>query len=619
MATTNKYLLCAVFALALAGCAADSDIAAGDDAGKAGKSKAYVTLSLSMDNVAPATRANPQGGEAGDGYERGQSYENVVSSAVAFFYRADGVNASPGTSIDGVAEFNRFTAGDGITTVDKIYTAEPQQVALDNGKYSVIVVANPGDDRWWNGTNLTLGDVRDHIYKEAWKEEVTKDDRGNDIYTYSDFLMASADNATLTITPDATQQDPAEVSANVERVAARIDYNSAKETFPLVDPAYAGGTVQITGAAIVNNLTAGSYLLKRVNTTASDNGVTYLGDETADANGVPTNYVIDPWTADKTELDNSFTIGEATGQPASALYGVWFGGQNSQPADPSQASELLTPAYWAALCTEGDQLASVDGGGTEGYRRIGYTLENTAAPAAAGPRYTTAVVFKARYVPNALPDYNEGQTFFAFGSRLFATLEDMFEAVCGVRPEEVFTNEWLNDHSTYGEIREKASAIPTTDPTGYRDHLLGVLEGHSDDESYKDEPDEDKFILNTIGWQSYTDILGYQATLGEEEGGSGYTIRIDIDEKDTRNMLRPYGVRVYKDAQCYYTWYVRHGNDNDDEAEGTMEHAIVRNNVYKLSVTDVYSLGGDIPGDEGLNVDVYVKDWTLLEQETLPM
>ena len=246
-------------------------------------------------------------------------------------------------------------------------------------------------------------------------------------------------------------------------------------------------------------------------------------------------------------------------------------------------------------------------------------MEGTTAADCAGPRYTTAVVFKARYVPNALPDYNEGQTFFAFGSRLFATLEDMFEAVCGVRPEEVFTNEWLNDHSTYGEIREKASAIPTTDPTGYRDHLLGVLEGHSDDESYKDEPDEDKFILNTIGWQSYTDILGYQATLGEEEGGSGYTIRIDIDEKDTRNMLRPYGVRVYKDAQCYYTWYVRHGNDNDDEAEGTMEHAIVRNNVYKLSVTDVYSLGGDIPGDEGLNVDVYVKDWTLLEQETLPM
>ena len=129
MATTNKYLLCAVFALALAGCAADSDIAAGDDAGKAGKGKAYVTLSLSMDNVAPATRANPTGGEAGDGYERGQSYENVVSSAVAFFFRGNGVNASADTPIDGVAEFNRFTA-DGITPVDEIYTAEPQQVDL---------------------------------------------------------------------------------------------------------------------------------------------------------------------------------------------------------------------------------------------------------------------------------------------------------------------------------------------------------------------------------------------------------------------------------------------------------------------------------------------------------
>ena len=202
--------------------AADGDIAAGDDAGKAGKGKAYVTLSLSMGNVAPASRANPQGGEGGDGYERGQSYENVVSSAVAFFFRGNGVNASAGTPIDGVAEFSQFsTPVDGNNNpVDKIYTTQPQQVDLENGEYSVIVVANPGDQKWWNAGTLTLGDVRDHIYKEAWK-----DANG----TFSDFLMTSAADATLTLTSEATQQDPADVSATVERVAARIDYKTKGE------------------------------------------------------------------------------------------------------------------------------------------------------------------------------------------------------------------------------------------------------------------------------------------------------------------------------------------------------------------------------------------------------
>ena len=414
MATTNKYLLCAVFALAFAGCAADSDIATGDDAGKAGKGKAYVTLSLSMDNVAPGTRANPTGGEAGDGYERGQSYENVVSSAVAFFFRDSGVNAPAGTRIDGVAEFSQFsTPEDGDNNpVDKIYTTQPQQVDLENGEYHVIVVANPGDQKWWNGTTLTLGGVRDHIYKEAWKVDAD----GN----YSNFLMASADDATLNLTPDATQQAPAEVAVNVERVAARIDYNADEQGYECTDSAYTGATVQITGAAIVNNLTAGSYLLKRVADDATGTNMIYLGDETAGSDGVPTNYVIDPWTVAKTEGNPSFTIDGTSGRPASALYGVWFGNQSSQ----TLTSELLKPGYWAALCTPGTALAPVEGG-TPGYNRIGYTLENTTAADCAGPRYSTGVVFKAKFNPadGSIPNYDVGGTFFSLGGHTIWEVE----------------------------------------------------------------------------------------------------------------------------------------------------------------------------------------------------
>lgn len=607
MATTNKYLLCAVFALAFAGCAADGDIAAGDDAGKAGKGKAYVTLSLSMDNVAPATRANPTGGEAGNGYERGQSYENVVSSAVAFFFRADGVNAPAGTPIDGVAEFNRFTAGNGITPVDKIYTAEPQQVALDNGKYSVIVVANPGDDKWWNGTNLTLGDVRDHIYKEAWKMEVTKDDRGNDVYTYSDFLMASADDAMLTLTSEATEEEPAKVSANVERVAARIDYNADEQGYKCTDPAYTGATVQITGAAIVNNLTAGSYLLKRVADDATGTNMIYLGDETADANGVPTNYVIDPWTVAKTEGNDSFTIDGTSGRPASALYGVWFGNQNLTVIDPSGVSELLTPGYWDKLCTMGTPLATVTGD-IEYYNRIGYTLENTTAADCAGPRYTTGVVFKAKFNPANVPNY-AGGTFFSRGSTLYAFMEDMMEAVYGEFQFAQFKN-MIDVNSTWGYILAWANTLYSEDPSGYVDFLKAECAKH--DQAAK-VTDAEK---NSLYWSAYMlNECGYSV----ENTDGTLVVKLNQNGKNTRTALRPHGVRTYEDGQCYYTWWVRHGNDNKDETNGVMEYGIVRNNVYKLNVESVYSIGGDIPGEEGLNVEVYVKDWTLLETETLPM
>ncbi|MBM6677012.1 fimbria major subunit, partial [Olsenella uli] len=66
-------------------------------------------------------------------------------------------------------------------------------------------------------------------------------------------------------------------------------------------------------------------------------------------------------------------------------------------------------------------------------------------------------------------------------------------------------------------------------------------------------------------------------------------------------------------------WWLRHSNNNDDTTNGVMEYAIVRNNIYKVNVTGVYSLGGDIPGDEELRANVYVKDWEGLDPETLPM
>lgn len=390
---------CAVTLAALSAGCTQTDLTDGLTGGGA-KIGSYVTLSLTTPS-APAMRDNPTGGEQGDGTETGQDYENAVKSAVAFFYQGSGVNDAAAIPIQAAVEF-RFSESQAVAGeagIDRVYTTTPQSVDLDNGTYQVLLVANPGTDDWWSGKSLTLGDVRNHIQKEAWKQE-----NGS----YSDFVMTSAADASLTLNFN-PQDNPATATVNVERMAARLDYQ-ADGSYTCQDPQYSNATVEITGAALVNNLTAGSYLTKRVATDVNGTtGLSYLGDETLDA-GVQTNYVLDPWTAQKKAGNNSFTIGDATARPASALYGVWF---DDSWADPNQ---------WASYVKAGTPVP--DG---SDWQRIGYTLENTTAATEAGSRYSTGVVFKAQFHPQGLPNYTDGATFFSYGTNLYASMEDMMQ------------------------------------------------------------------------------------------------------------------------------------------------------------------------------------------------
>lgn len=372
---------CLLMASLAAGCAQE-DIDTAPSGGGGMSASSYVSLSFASQQSTP-TRSNPNGGETGDGLETGQDNENAITSAVAFFYQGDkGVNSDGNTSINAAVSFtvgNYTTPGNGI---DRTYTTSPQQVDLKNGTYNVIVVANPGAD-WWTGKSLTLDDVRNHIQTTAWTASGSN---------YSDFVMTSAADATLTLNSN-PESDPAKATVNVERMAARLDYK-AEASYTCTDPAYTGATVEITGAALVNNLTAGSYIIKRVADDVNGTNLSYLGNETADENGAATNYVLDPWTASKN----------------GNLYGTWFMNGSSDPN------------WWAGY---------VQPGTSETWQRIGYTLENTTAADAAGSDYSTGVVFKATFHPKGVANYQGGATFFALGTHLFASMEDMMTYVYG--------------------------------------------------------------------------------------------------------------------------------------------------------------------------------------------
>lgn len=551
---------CLLMASLAAGCAQE-DIDTAPTGGGGMSASSYVSLSFASQQSTP-TRSNPTGGETGDGQEKGQANENEIKSAVAFFYQGsgtDGVNSSGTTPIMAVATFNVGSYTEPGNGIDRTYTTTPQQVDLDDGTYNVLVVANPGAD-WWTGQSLTLDDVRNHIQTTAWTAS------GSD---YSDFVMTSAADATLTLNSN-PESDPAKATVNVERMAARLDYK-AEASYPCTDPAYTGATVEITGAALVNNLTAGSYIIKRVADDVNGTNLSYLGDETADENGAATNYVLDPWTASKN----------------GNLYGTWF------------MNGFSDPNRWAGYVQPGTSVSD----GAETWQRIGYTLENTTAADAAGSDYSTGVVFKAKFNPQGVANYTEGETFFAYGTKIYASMEDMMAGFYGSKFDDLDN---ITSCATWGDVKQFiTSTLLTNDPSGYNKYLEGLAEGKDDSETVAN--------ASSLTWGNYMlNECGYS----KDENGK---VVLDQNGNVTRIALQPYGTRTYEDATCYYTWWVRHSNDNDDTKKGIMEYAIVRNNIYKLTVNSVYSLGGEVPEEESLIVDVYVNDWLLLDNETLPM
>ena len=558
-----------------------------------GMSDAFIQLSFGMAD-AQGTRANPNGGEDGDGHEAGQTNENRVSTAVAFLFDANvtvnGEAITPVTPVYFPSVTGPTEAGG--TGIDAVWETAPVQTTVENGDYNVIVVANPGDNLWWEqAENQTLGAVRDHIQQKAWKKAESSDGT----ISYSDFLMSSADEPTekLTINNN-SENEPAKVTVNVERMAARVDY-FAQNKYTCTDPAYNDATVEITGATIVNRLTAGSYLLKRVADDVDGANLKYLGDETA-ANTA--NYVLDPWTELKTQQNltgTPFTVNEQN-VAAAGLY-------DDETYIPTRSDN---PEDWAGYCKAGVDATE------NNYLRVGYALENTTGQLETSLNYNTGIVFKAQFHPKGVTGYTDGQTFFTYNGTIYPTLTDMMGQLDGKHGHEDFSayaDEQVYNCLTWLEVKLFGQTL-VNDPTGYGDYLINYTNGKDLSQEIKYDSDKDE-----LTWTYYLlHVLGV--------GEAGSITEINLKGINTRAVLFDKSdekLRTYYNGQCYYIWWLRHSNDGDEETNGVMEYAVVRNNIYKVNVNSIYSLGGDIPDNQQLDARVYVNKWSLLDRETLPM
>lgn len=323
MKTITLSLLALLLVMSFASCASDTT----SDLPLPSKDmKAYlqvkVTVEGSGDTRASRATSGPQGGEEGDGREPGINHENDVNSLAVLLYESDKDDLSDDNAIiDYVYTFtnlNKVTTSSGS---DATYTTVPREIdPIIVGKdYHVLVIANAGDM-----TSKCKGKKISEIRDMQMDKVCTRNDV---IANFSDFVMSSKKDAKIDFSGTSgsgTETNPYLVDVDIERLAARIDIiptatfdgTSQGYYYNVMDGTNVIGGFKLESVTPTKVMTSGEYLIKRVSSDVAVSSVTYFGLEAKDADNKATNYVVCPWTKDRTGL----TLAEAEG-PAS-LYNV---------------------------------------------------------------------------------------------------------------------------------------------------------------------------------------------------------------------------------------------------------------------------------------------------------
>ena len=286
--------------------------------------KAYlqvrVTVDGSGDTRASRAATEPNGGEDGNGREPGTNHENDVNSLTVLLYKSDKDDLSDDdATIDYVYTFTNLKKVTTSSGSDATYTTVPKEIdaAIVDKNYHVIVIAN-ADDMTSRCKGQKIKDVRDLQMSKVCTRDA-------DIKKFSNFIMSSKKDAKIDFTKEGSEKDPYQVDVDIERLAARIDiipnaeYDNTNQGYyyDVKNGVNVIGGFKLESVTPSKVMTSGEYLIKRVSSDKTVSSVTYYGEELMDATSkASTNYVVCPWTKDRTGL----TLSNAEG--STSLYNV---------------------------------------------------------------------------------------------------------------------------------------------------------------------------------------------------------------------------------------------------------------------------------------------------------
>ena len=515
------------------------------------------------------TRANPTGGELGDGYEHGLENENTIHNLTIFLYRDGNIG------LDGNYKIEWYKYVDAVTVnsnepeypYDRIYNV---RIPLTQDDFTVLkttsgevprvaVVANAGDlTERVELYNYNINNIcRYRGYGNAWKE-------GETAGTSDYFVMSSAFNGSrrndshmkdgrIYELSNSTEGKVFTCEVTLERVAARIDlqYSGDEEyneengqlTYKVKDVNH---TVTLTNTIPVNLMQNNSYLVKRLSdgkdVTASSN-LFCAADESVIGN-IPNNYVISPNFFDK---------------PNEAKLDEWYG--------DSRASRL---------------------------RNLGEEdIVNECSMDSYGPSITV------------MSDWNQPTNDKA----IIITYANE-----NTHPEELQVTKYEDDGTTVA-----------TRPSDYLTGLLfraqyhpekvytsGAIGNEAPSEKYTDG--DDFWLFRTVGANN-TNVVEekYNIYFASENALNEYVATLPAGGR--------YETVHYPGGICYYNVWIKHANIDDSDENFPMKYGIVRNNIYRISL-NFNGIGQPTPEiTEPRNVTsrIYVIKWNFRPQDPIIM
>lgn len=585
-----------------------------------------------------------------DGYESGKDYENAVNNMIVILATVEEATKTTSPSYNYVtsAEGTRIqtiTDGDDTrpTYVMQFNADELQDYAKGGTKEATLYIfafCNPTttlknniakvaagtenfniDDLYDEISNpnsleiaqrnqfmMTNAEIRPHDISMTWEELETKCNTAAKAY---DLTGVATTDGTTTNKP-----------VKVERTSCRFDFMSSKKTGenvydtyditdPLVTDSPVYARVQIKALALFNEQKR-FYAIRH----ASDNGgspYTLCGTET------PTNYVVSPlWT----EIPNEGTgdIYSDYTQELSAYISNnlflpiktvaqdkdtdWKTVEEIAKNEEDTHSSSQTPTWYEDTDTD--------------YHIWRYATENTLPLDKQYHAVTTGVVFKAEILPApgapaaGLPTtlagaMENGETIYAYNEEsgientanhtmIFGTAENMYEYCASNR----------NTNQCADFVKAVMNKVFTITSGGKEVTLPEYTPG--------------------------TDLTdGQFAQAAEAIFPTGKEIEIGPGTDAEKNeVLKEYHLMCYTPTKegnknhyyCYYYYYNRHNDNGKSNVIGPMEFATVRNNIYKLKVENVQTIGlpQDTPPDPWIpdenpkvyfKVSVKVLDWVV--------
>lgn len=141
----------------------------------------------------------------------------------------------------------------------------------------------------------------------------------------------------------------------------------------------------------------------------------------------------------------------------------------------------------------------------------------------------------------------------------------------------------------------EANLIKGTKPEGWDGTFYRYPKGSGESIFYYTLTDLIKAIYGSMAEAQAQGAFGLNSTMDEA------TVASTLEAITQTDLYQTYSVEEYPQGYCYYTYVIRHANNNDAEVRGVMEHVIVRNNVYQLSVNSVSGVGSVSSGTNGPN------------------